>query len=64
MGFANKTGSRVKHALNDAWAFLYPMLPYLFIGVFIGAFIYGLYLKRLSLNMQVEIVVYPYSLHQ
>ena len=22
-------------------AFLYPMLPYLFIGVFIGAFIYG-----------------------
>lgn len=39
--FANKTGSRVKHALNDAGAFLYPMLPYLFIGVFIGAFIYG-----------------------
>lgn len=39
--FANKTGSRVKHALNDAWTFLYPMLPYLFIGVFIGAFIYG-----------------------
>ena len=39
--FANKTGSRVKHALNDAWAFLYPMIPYLFIGVFIGAFIYG-----------------------
>ncbi|WP_317609033.1 permease [Staphylococcus epidermidis] len=39
--FANKTGSRVKHALNDTWAFLYPMLPYLFIGVFIGAFIYG-----------------------
>ncbi|MCC3693972.1 permease [Staphylococcus epidermidis] len=39
--FANKTGSRVKHALNDVWAFLYPMLPYLFIGVFIGAFIYG-----------------------
>ncbi|MCC3673866.1 permease [Staphylococcus epidermidis] len=39
--FANKTGSRIKHALNDAWAFLYPMLPYLFIGVFIGTFIYG-----------------------
>ena len=39
--FANKTESRFKHALNDAWAFLYPMLPYLFIGVFIGAFIYG-----------------------
>lgn len=39
--FANKTESRVKQALNDAWAFLYPMLPYLFIGVFIGAFIYG-----------------------
>ncbi|OEL06911.1 permease [Staphylococcus xylosus] len=39
--FANKTGSRFKQALNDAWTFLYPMLPYLFIGVFIGAFIYG-----------------------
>lgn len=39
--FANKTGSRFKQALNDAWAFLYPMLPYLFIGVFIGSFIYG-----------------------
>ncbi|WP_436854325.1 permease [Staphylococcus caeli] len=39
--FANKTGSRFKQALNDAWAFLYPMLPYLFIGVFVGAFIYG-----------------------
>ncbi|MBF7025367.1 permease [Staphylococcus kloosii] len=39
--FANKTGSRFKQAFNDAWAFLYPMLPYLFIGVFIGAFIYG-----------------------
>ncbi|HFD7474490.1 TPA: permease [Staphylococcus aureus] len=39
--FANKSGSRFKQALNDAWAFLHPMLPYLFIGVFIGAFIYG-----------------------
>lgn len=39
--FANKSGSRFKQALNDAWAFLYQMLPYLFIGVFIGAFIYG-----------------------
>ena len=39
--FANKNGSRFKQALNDAWAFLYPMIPYLFIGVFIGAFIYG-----------------------
>src|SRR5699024_8103714 len=39
--FTNKSGSRVKQALNDAWAFLYPMLPYLIIGVFIGAFIYG-----------------------
>ncbi len=39
--FANKSGSRFKQALNDAWAFLYPMLPYLLIGVFIGAFIYG-----------------------
>ncbi|MGX0373973.1 uncharacterized membrane protein YraQ (UPF0718 family) [Staphylococcus cohnii] len=33
--------STVKQVLNDAWAFLYPMLPYLIIGVFIGAFIYG-----------------------
>src|SRR5699024_2920619 len=39
--FANKTGSRFKQALNDAWAFLYPMLPYLLIGVFIVSFIYG-----------------------
>ena len=39
--FTNKSGSRVKQALNDAWAFLYPMLPYLIIGIFIGAFIYG-----------------------
>src|SRR5699024_5933955 len=39
--FTNKSGSLVKQALNDAWAFLYPMLPYLIIGVFIGAFIYG-----------------------
>lgn len=39
--FANKSGSRFKQALNDAWAFLYPMLPYLLIGVFIGAFVYG-----------------------
>lgn len=39
--FSNKQGSRFKQAINDAWAFLYPMLPYLFIGVFIGAFIYG-----------------------
>src|SRR5699024_103983 len=39
--FANKSGSRFKQALNDAWALLYPMLPYLFIGVSIGAFIYG-----------------------
>ena len=39
--FTNKNGSRFKQVLNDAWAFLYPMIPYLFIGVFIGAFIYG-----------------------
>jgi len=39
--FADAKGSKVKRALNDAWAFLYPLLPYLFIGVFIGAFIYG-----------------------
>src|SRR5699024_12082707 len=39
--FSNNQGSTMKQALNDAWAFLYPMLPYLFIGVFIGAFIYG-----------------------
>lgn len=39
--FSNNQGSKMKQALNDAWAFLYPMLPYLFIGIFIGAFIYG-----------------------
>lgn len=39
--FSNHQGSKMKRALNDAWAFLFPMLPYLFIGVFIGAFIYG-----------------------
>src|SRR5699024_12228602 len=39
--FSNNQRSKMKQALNDAWAFLYPMLPYLFIGVFIGAFIYG-----------------------
>src|SRR5699024_3416705 len=39
--FSNNQGSKMKQALNDAWAFHYPMLPYLFIGVFIGAFIYG-----------------------
>src|SRR5699024_6127638 len=38
--FSNNQGSKMKQALNDAWALLYPMLPYLFIGVFIGAFIY------------------------
>lgn len=37
--FANKNGSRFKQALNDAWAFLYPMLPYLFIGAFIYGFV-------------------------
>ncbi|MDU2218674.1 MAG: permease, partial [Staphylococcus epidermidis] len=31
--FANKTGSRVKHALNDAWAFLYPMFIASIIGI-------------------------------
>src|SRR5699024_1009633 len=39
--FSSNQESKVKKALNDAWAFLYPMLPYLFIGTFIGAFIYG-----------------------
>src|SRR5699024_11618884 len=39
--FSNNQVSKMKQALNDAWAFLYPMLPYLFIGVFIAAFIYG-----------------------
>src|SRR5699024_4518254 len=31
---------RWKVALDDAWTFFYPLLPYLLIGVFIGAFIY------------------------
>src|SRR5699024_4825802 len=39
--FSNKQGSKVKQALSDAWSFLYPLLPYLVIGVLIGAFIYG-----------------------
>jgi hypothetical protein len=39
--FSNKQDSKIKQALNDAWGFLFPMLPYLFIGVLIGAFIYG-----------------------
>lgn len=29
-----------KLAVKDAWGFFYPLLPYLLIGVFIGAFIY------------------------
>src|SRR5690625_446814 len=32
---------RWKLALQDAWSFFYPLLPFLLIGVFIGAFIYG-----------------------
>ncbi|MFD1363184.1 permease [Lentibacillus salinarum] len=32
--------SKWKLALQDAWSFFYPLLPYLLIGVFIGAFIY------------------------
>lgn len=32
--------SKWKVALQDAWSFFYPLLPYLAIGVFIGAFIY------------------------
>src|SRR5699024_4304152 len=32
--------SKWKLALEDAWGFFYPLLPYLLIGVFIGAFIY------------------------
>src|SRR5699024_5522882 len=39
--FSNNQGSKMKQALNDAWAFLYPMITYLFIEVFICAFIYG-----------------------
>src|SRR5699024_4932628 len=37
--FSNNQGSKMKQALNDAWAFLYPMLRYLFIGAFIYGFI-------------------------
>ena len=32
--------SKWKLALHDAWAFFYPLFPYLLIGVFIGALIY------------------------
>src|SRR5699024_11409236 len=38
--FSNNQGNKMKQAMTDAWAFLYRMIPYLFIGVFIGAFIY------------------------
>src|SRR5699024_12751199 len=38
--FSNNHGSKMNQSLNDAWAFLYPMLPYLFIGTFIVAFTY------------------------
>src|SRR5699024_12152171 len=34
-------GSKIEKAWNDTWAFLYPMLVYLYIVVFIGAFMYG-----------------------
>ena len=36
----NEGKSKWKLALEDAWGFFYPLLPYLLIGVFIGAFIY------------------------
>ncbi|WP_240374054.1 permease [Bacillus piscicola] len=36
----NVAASKWKLALEDAWSFFYPLLPYLVIGVFIGAFIY------------------------
>ncbi len=32
--------SKWKLALQDAWSFFYPLLPFLFVGVLIGAFIY------------------------
>src|SRR5699024_10205061 len=38
---SNNQGSKMKQALNDECAFLYQTLRYLFIGVLIGAFIYG-----------------------
>jgi uncharacterized membrane protein YraQ (UPF0718 family) len=34
------TTSKWKLALQDAWSFFYPLLPFLLIGVFIGAFIH------------------------
>lgn len=36
----NVAVSKWKLALEDAWGFFYPLLPYLLIGVFIGALIY------------------------
>ncbi|QTM98413.1 permease [Sediminibacillus dalangtanensis] len=33
--------SKWKLALQDAWSFFYPLLPFLLIGVFIGAFIHN-----------------------
>src|SRR5699024_5733765 len=39
--YNNNIGYKMKQDLKDSCAFLYPMLSYLFIGVFIVAFIYG-----------------------
>ncbi|WP_153465396.1 permease [Sediminibacillus terrae] len=35
------TAPKWELALQDAWSFFYPLLPFLLIGVFIGAFIHG-----------------------
>ena len=61
--FADTKGSKVKRALNDAWAFLYPLLPYLFIGVFIGAFIYGFVPEEFVTRYASGMVSYPWRLH-
>src|SRR5699024_10164965 len=37
--FSNNQGAQMKQAMNEAWAFLYSMLPYLLIGAFIYGFI-------------------------
>src|SRR5699024_9236966 len=37
----NNQGSKMKQAMNNAWAFIYSLLAYQFIEVFIVAYIYG-----------------------
>ena len=60
--FANKTESRFKQALNDAWAFyIQCFLTYLLVYLLERSYM-DLYPKHLLLNMRVEVALYPYLL--